>query len=704
MTRPGWLRLGAVAGAAWGVVVALWLADAAGRGLPDGFDRAAVAAALLASVAAAGRAVLRRARSGWPARALLVIVALSLALCFTGLGHEVTGRDFGDEGIYRAHAERVNAQGQILRPWFVYPHLLFYLDAVALWIAGLFQPAVDAFARLLYRVEGELAVATLVTRSVTALLGALLPVPVFVTARRAAGDLAAVAAAGLTALSPLAVGLAHLNLSDVAAGFFAAMAVMQASALLDREERRDYLLAGLWAGLAAGSKYPAGVVAVAIAALWLRWRLRERRMGWGLLWAGAAALAAFLATTPSLLAFPEAAFGGGTDVLFGFRQYAGGGWTGVVRASNSLYYGTHLATSYGWPAIVLGLAGLAGLGRRELHRLAWLLPFPVVHSGLLLGLEMAVERNLLPVLPMVSVVLGCGLAGGWRLVARLGLPSGARGAAAAVLAAGVLVLPVLATATEVVRLARPTTREEAAAWIQEHLPPGSFLVQEAYTPRLAPEWRFPARHPRFAARLSREDLEDPAYDFLFLAGGSYNRFLRPRNLNDPALEHFAARYRELFARYELVREWRRGRFQGGSELRLYRLDPDPAPWTGRRAFSSEEALLRSPEMAPADADGAIRYTAPGQWSLFKAHLVPGRYRVRLATGAPAGRVEVRDRANRTLADRAFEGRPVVELELAAREKCFLYVHLPAGSRLEGLTLRRLPAPAGAPVNPGTPGP
>lgn len=470
----------------WAAVGLLWLADAAGSGLPAWLDRAAVAAALLGAAVLIGRAVLRAARGGPTTRILLVLLALSLVLCFAGLDHEVGGRDFGDEGIYRAQAERINEQGQILRPWFVYPHLLFYLNAVALWIAGLFQPAVDALARLLYGVEGELAVATLVTRTVTALLGALLPVPVFVTARRVAGDAAGVLAAAVAALSPIAVGTAHLNLSDVAAGFFAALTVASASALLDREERRDYLRAGLWAGLAAGSKYPGGVAAVAIAALWLRRRLVERRMGWGLLWAAGAALAAFLATTPSLLAFPGAAFGGGTDVLFGVRQYAAGGWTGVVRASNSLYYGGELAAGYGWPALLLGLAGLAGLGRQELGRLAWLLPFPVAHAALLLGLEMAVERNLLPVLPMVSVLVGCGLAGAWRALRRLAPPRPAR-AAGALLAAGVLAWPAWVTVAEVARLARPTTREEAAAWIAGHLPPGSFLVQEAYTPRPGPE-------------------------------------------------------------------------------------------------------------------------------------------------------------------------------------------------------------------------
>lgn len=683
---------GAALGAAWGAVVLLWLADAAGHGLPAAIDRLAVALALALTAALAARAALRHGwRGGWAGRALLVVVAVAVALCFLGLDHEVAGRDFGDEGIYRAHAERINGEGQLLRPWFVYPHLLFYLDALALWAAGLFRPVVAALAALLYGVEEEVAVSVLVTRAVTATLGALLPIPVFVVARRAAGDVAAVAAATLAAVSLLVVEEAHLNLSDVPAAVFAALTVMQASALLDRERTRDYLLAGLWAGLAAGSKYPAGLAALAIVALWLRWRLRERRWGWGLLWASAASVAAFLATTPSLLAFSGAVFGGETDVLFGFRQYAYSGWTGVVRGSNALYYGDLLAANFGLPAIVLGLAGAAGLSRRELSRLAWLLAFPVLYVALLLALEVAVPRNLLPAVPFVAVALGCGIAGGWRLLTRTGRLGRLRVPAAVVLAAAILVPPVIATASEVVRLSRPTTREEAAAWIEASLPPGSFFVQEAYTPRLSPEWRFPARHPRFAVRLAREELEDPAYDFLFLAGGSYNRFLRPRNLDDPALEAFAERYREIFARYELVREWAPGRWQGGSELRLYRLDPDPVPWRARRAFAPEAALLSSPEMAPSPEDPAIRYVAPEQWSLFKEYLAAGRYRVRVASDAPAGRIEIRDRTNRRIAEAVLAADGTAEVEIPARDKVFLYVVLPPPARLTGVRIVRLAA-------------
>lgn len=681
------LRLGVPVALACLAAVVLWLLDALGRGAPPLMSRLVVVAALVGLAALTARAAVSLWRQGAAGRALLLILAVSLGLSFVGLDHEVTGRDFADEGTYRAQAERINSQGQVFRPWFVYPHLLFYLDALALWAAGLLEPLTSSLARLLYGVEGGLPLAVLVTRTVTAVLGGLIPFPVFVTARRVAGDMAGIFAAGLAALSPLVVAMSHQNLSDVAAALFAALAVMEVSALLGEERMRHYLLAGVWAGLAAGSKYPAGVVAVAVVALWLRWRLRKRRPGWGLLWAGLASLAAFLITTPSLLVFPSAAFGGETGVLFGARLYANHGWAGVVQSSNTLYYASRILDNYGLPVVVLGLAGLAVLGRRELARLAWLLPFPAVHLTLLATLEMALERNLLPILPVCAAILGCGLAGVWRGILGARPLGRFRHPAAALLVAGALATPALASAIHAVRFAQPTTGEQAAAWIEENLPPGSFLVQEAYTPRLAPEWRFPARHPRFAIRLAREDLEDSTYDFLLLSSGSYNRFVR--HADDPARQVQAARYRELFERYQPVRLWRPGRLQGGPELRLYRLDPESPPWTGRRRFSPGDALLRSPDMAPGPGGGAVRYTGEGQWSLFKGYLLPGRYRLRLATAATAGRVEVRDRGNRTVATGAFSGRATVELDLPRRAKYFVYCELPPGSELRGLAVERL---------------
>ena len=691
---------GPAAAVGWTLVAVLWFLDAAGDGLPPAVDRLAVLAAAAALAVYLGSICRRLWRVGdagerAAGRALLALLAAAAVYHFVGIEHELGSRYFGDEGIYLQHAREIN-DGQLFRAWFIYPHLLFHLDALALWIAALFEPLVHRLAALVYGVEGELPVAALVTRWLTACFGVLVVAPAFAIARRVAGTAAAVLAGAFVTLSPLYLEVTHLSISDVPATFFATLTVWQAGRLLERESAGGYALAGLWAGLAAGSKYPAGVSAVAIAALWIRWRLRRRRFGWGLLWAALVAIGVFLASTPSLVALWRSVYTTtGPDILLGFRAYAHGGWTGVVKDSNVLFYLGELRRGFGEPMLLLGAAGLALAGRAAWSRLAWLLAFPAVYLLVILAMNMAVKRNLMPALPMLAVALGVGVSGWLRLLDRRWpeSPPAARRAALAALAAVCLALPAARSSALVIELSRPTTRELAAAWMRQSLPPGSFLVQEAYTPRLGPPYHFPSRRPRFVTRLSDEELRDPRYDFVFVADAAYSRFLTPQNRSHQGhlLDPTAERYREIFDTFELVREFVPGRLRAGPVLGLYKIDPERPPFARERRFAAAEALLREERMrGDGDGDGSIAYRHPEQWSLFKAYLEAGRYAVEVEAelAAEGAAVRVMNRDNQEIGVHPFAGTSAV-VELPRRDKYFFYLHLPVGSRLRGMTLAQI---------------
>src|SRR5206468_1909458 len=119
----------------------------------------------------------------------------------------------------------------------------------------------------------------LVTRLTVATLGALTVIPVFRMGELLGGPAAGFLAGLVAAFSRLYVDGAHVNLSDIPAAFFATLALMYATRLLWHETRRDYVLGGLAAGLAAGAKYPAGLTAIALVAAWLRGCWRSRRAG-----------------------------------------------------------------------------------------------------------------------------------------------------------------------------------------------------------------------------------------------------------------------------------------------------------------------------------------------------------------------------------------------------------------------------------------
>jgi hypothetical protein len=691
--RWGSLVLGAI-------VVLLWLVAALQHPAPALLARGAVIAALLVSGAWGGRA-LRQALAGKAGRRralvflLPALLFIALAVRFVGLGHEVEGRYYLDEGTYYHHASEIDA-GKVLRLSFVYPHLLYYLDAVVLWLAGLFPAAAAGFGRL-YGVTEPLALSWLLLRGVVALLSALTLLPVFALGRRLAGPFGGALAALLLAFQPLYNEGSHLNTCDVPSAFFAAVCLALVAGLLERESASGYVLAGIASGLAAAAKYPAGLVAVAIVGAWAYGRIARRPFNLGLLWAGLASLATFVGVIPSLLVYPRAAFLGERGMLFGAHQYGQGGWLGVTPDSNLAFYAGNLAESFGWAALILGLLGLAALPREARRRLLGLLPFPLLYLALIVSMSMVVKRNLYPVLPPLAAFLGAGLAAGAGWLARrrekpgLWLPLLAGG-----LALATLIPAIRATIAQDLSLASPSTREMAAAWIRSHLPPGASLAKESYTPDFAPG-ELAVRQVRFAGRIPIPELRR-GYDYVLLASAAYARFNDPAALSKPHQREVAGRYREIFAGFPEVARWTPDARHQGPILRLFRVPPDPAACRPEAALPSADAFVPE-EAMQAGPRWPVRYSRPGQWARFALCLPAGSYGVGLE-GSIGERARIRavDGTGKALGDRTMAGAgPAGPFVLPATARVLLYVELEPGSRLKGLAVRPWPAPgAGGP--------
>lgn len=547
--------------------------DAFGHGLPAVLDRIVVVAALgLTAIWGFGR--LRRSLEGKRGRVLAAalllpsLLALALVVRFVGLSHEVEGRYYLDEGTYYSHASAINA-GTPFRLSFVYPHLMYYLDALALWLASLFPGAAARLAGTVGVTE-PLALSWLLLRGVVGLLSALTVIPVFSIGERIAGRWAGTAGSLLLIFSPLFNDGSHLNICDVPSAVFATFCLLFVARLVGEEHTRDYVLAGVCAGLAAGAKYPAGLVAVAIIAAWLRWRIARRDFSLGLLWAGLAAMATFVAVMPSLVVFPVPAFQGPRGVFFGARQYGKGGWLGVMPGNNALFYAKTLAGSFGLPAAIAGLSGLVlnlFTNRGERARWLWLLPFPLAYLALIGSMNMVVKRNLYPAVPMLAVLLGVGIAA-W--IGRMGEGSAWRPAVATALLLACVALPARATVLQDVGLASPSTRDVAGAWIRANVPRGSSILKETYTPDLNSR-EYKVWHRRFVTRSTMAEIRD--FDYVLVASGAYGRFLNPATQKRPHQKKMAERYKQIFRSFELVREWTPSRTRRGPVIRLYRPSP-----------------------------------------------------------------------------------------------------------------------------------
>ncbi len=697
-----------VAVAGFGASLVLWLLEAAGRFESHALARVAVAATALAVILAIVLWLIRAWRVGGVERrrrlALALVLALALAIRFAGLDFELMDHPVGDEGVYHEVSEAIN-QGELLPKTFNYGHFLYYAGAYAMWLRELFPEGLTKLYGTIYTIPEGYALQRLLLKSVNALLAALAAGAVFGAAYRIGGSAATKLAAGLLAgllsvFSALYNSVAHQAISDVAAGAFAAFVLYFAARLVERESLRDYLLAGVMAGLAAGSKYPGGVSALAIVAVWLFWRLRTRRFSWSLGLAALASIGAMLAVMPALVLRSGSAFSGeGLDIFFGYRQYARGGWLGVQPESIPAWYAREVAIDLGWPALAAAVAGVFCLTKPERRRWMVLAAFPLGYLALIASMSMVVHRNLQPALPGVALL-------GASAVAALATRLGSRGgvgkepAAASRTARGTLVwlalggvvlaMPVVRTVGWDISRSRPGTRQLARAWIEENVPEGATLIRERYTSKLDPK-KYAFISHRFAAWQDPEEMLEPRYDYLLLARPAYLRFVE---LGDGAAEHeleYQRRYRRMFE-FEEVARFTPSLLRAGPLLTVHALGTEPPRFRRQRRFAPAAAtFVSSPELLRDGPGTPLQFTYRWQYAVFKDSFRAGSHRAKLVMDPMPneGYLHVVDRRNREVG--TFDVLEPIAFELPADEKYLFRVFLAPPARLHELRVFAAPA-------------
>jgi hypothetical protein len=151
------------------------------------------------------------------------------------------------------------------------------------------------------------ALAYLVARRVSAAFGTATVPAIYFAGAASFGPGAALTAAAIVALSTIHVRESKYATTDVAAAFWISLTIAMILLMIRRGRYLDYAGAGLFAGLATATKYPAGAIVIAIAAAHLgRCRREGRPLVRGLIdsrvyVAGIVAVAAFACTTPYTL-------------------------------------------------------------------------------------------------------------------------------------------------------------------------------------------------------------------------------------------------------------------------------------------------------------------------------------------------------------------------------------------------------------------
>ena len=312
------------------------------------------------------------------------------------------------------------------------------------------------------------------SRDVVAVLGTLAVGAMAWAGARLFDRRVALVAAALMAVAFLPVHYGHFALNDAVLLLPVCIALGATAGVLARGRRRDYLLAGAAVGLAAAVKYTAGIVLVALIAAALVGPGDRRARARGLALAALAAAAGFLALNPyALLSFDEFRRGLGEQSAASSES----GKLGLDPVHPLRYYLGTLTWGLGVAPLLAAVGGGIALWLRRYRLAMVLLPAPLLFFAFMGAQDRFFARWALPVYPFLILLAAWGAVALLERARRLPAWAVVALAAAALGAQGL----VYVVHNDIV-LTRTDTREDARAWMLEHIPAGARVVIEPIAP------------------------------------------------------------------------------------------------------------------------------------------------------------------------------------------------------------------------------
>jgi 4-amino-4-deoxy-L-arabinose transferase-like glycosyltransferase len=363
--------------------------------------------------------------------------------------------------------------------FFSYPSLLMYILFAAynvyysLGLAlGRFQSLEDFVA--FYAVDPSSFF--LISRGISAFFGTISIVALYQVGIRLFGRLVAILGAFFLAFAYLHVRDSHFGTTDVPVTFFLIASYVGLAAAWDFPSARHATWAGLFAGLAASTKYMGVLLWVPMTLVRLlspapRDRSRPAALNRILLFFGLAFAAAFLAGTPfALLELGRIRgdFAREIRAVWAFGYPLPPAW--IYHLTVSLRYGL------GLPLLGAALAGGLVLIRRDWRRACLFMSFPLLYYVLMGRGNRDFVRYAIPLIPFLCV-MAAGFVESVHSLARRKLAPGLSSGLTVALAV-LLVLPSLTSVARLDRLlSKEDTRVTARRYVEKSIPAGSTLSE-----------------------------------------------------------------------------------------------------------------------------------------------------------------------------------------------------------------------------------
>lgn len=401
----------------------------------------------------------------------LTILAVSAFLRFWGLKwglpnnlHEYSYHP--DEFLTIGAAFAIAYLGHFWNPSFYnYPSLYLYLSAAAI-----------VACTSVVRAQLSPALVYLCGRCVSAAMGTLAVVAVSWAGSVLYDKRVGLLAGTILCVAPLHVQHSHFATVDVPSTLFIALALGFAGSIYRHGHTKDYILAGLMAGFAAGTKYNAGLVVLSpIAAHFLRSDLRGSysRLR-GLVVIGVSAIAAFIFSTPGCLLDTQRFIHGlhyellhsasGHGLVF---AGTGNGFTYTFWHSLVPGLGIALACLF----VISLVAAAIARDRSALTIGAFVLPYLVAISAS----QVRFARYILPLLPGIAILVAWTVVAGRDKLCNTGLLRKLGRASLLTLCSIGVVIALITSLSLNLALSSEDPRDKAARWIFANIPKGATI-------------------------------------------------------------------------------------------------------------------------------------------------------------------------------------------------------------------------------------
>jgi 4-amino-4-deoxy-L-arabinose transferase-like glycosyltransferase len=502
--------------------------------------------------------------------AILGILLLGAGLRLTQIGDGVPYTVGVDEPEILERAVRMMKTADFNPHFYDYPGFTFYFHT-AIASARFLTGAMDGrWASLDAVWSGDFY---LWSRIATAFLSVLTIYFVYRTACHW-GDLVALTAALAMAVHPQLVREAHFALTDTPLTFFVSLTLLTALTAAIEGSTRWFVLAGLFAGLAASTKYP-GALAILMPLVAMPWRMPLRaRAGALAAVCGSFALGFLIGAPFSLLDLPGFLNGFAAlmqhynrevspiDTGITYLKYVRGwfGWPGV------------LPTFISWPAIGVWAIGFAAAisrlrARATRTEAAVLLLFPLAYFWFIANQSLVYGRYAMPLAPALCIVFALGIVAVYRWVDQRAGRGWRRHLGTALLV--LLLLPSLAQSIAgSLSMRLVSTSEQAAAWMVENIGPDEPIVIEGAVARLPPQGFRSALTPQLIRKTVEQYRRDGTV-YLVASSSEYDKYFKAADTRDVAAEISA--YNAIFRETQTAQIFSPTSEHPGPTIRILRI-------------------------------------------------------------------------------------------------------------------------------------